>query len=109
MAVGAVKKGAYDFIEKPFDESYLLAQVLSALEDPAASGHPPGRPKGGKLDHLSEREREVLECVLEGQPSRQIAENLFISVKTVDFHRGRIMQKLGVRSAAELFKYCLTA
>jgi two-component system response regulator TtrR len=108
MAVEAVKKGAYDFIEKPFDESYLLAQVLSALEDPAGSGHPPGRPMGGKLDHLSEREREVLECVLEGQPSRQIAEKLFISVKTVDFHRGRIMQKLGVRSVAELFKYCLT-
>ena len=108
MAVEAVKNGAYDFIEKPFDESYLLAQVMSALEDPAAFGHPPGRPACARLDHLSGREREVLECVLEGQPSRQIAEKLFISVKTVDFHRGRIMQKLGVRSVAELFRYCLS-
>lgn len=107
MAVEAVRKGAYNFIEKPFDESYLLAQVLGALEDPEASGRPRGRPVREKLAELSEREREVLECVLEGQPSRQIAEKLFISVKTVDFHRGRIMQKLGVRSAAELFRYCL--
>ena len=108
MAVEAVKKGAYDFIEKPFDESYLLAQVLRSLEDPTASGQPRALPARDKLDHLSAREREVLDCVLEGQPSRQIAETLFISVKTVDFHRARIMQKLGVRSAAELFKYCLS-
>ena len=108
MAVEAMKKGAYDFIEKPFDDSHLLAQVLDALEDAAAFGHVRELPVREKLDRLSEREREVLDCVLEGQPSRQIAETLFISVKTVDFHRGRIMQKLGVRSAAELFRYCLS-
>jgi len=106
MAVEAVKKGAYEFIEKPFDEPHLLEQALKSLEDPTAFGHPRGQPVRKKLDQLSDREREVLECVLAGQPSRQIAEALFISVKTVEFHRARIMQKLGVRSAAELFKYC---
>ncbi len=106
MAVEAVKKGAYEFIQKPFDEPRLLEHVLKSLEDPTAFGHPRGQPVRKKLDQLSEREREVLECVLAGQPSRQIAEALFISVKTVEFHRARIMQKLGVRSSAELFKYC---
>jgi two-component system response regulator DctR len=108
MAVEAVKKGAYDFIEKPFDDYQLLCQVLNALEP--SGGHVPG-PQGGaeRLAVLSEREREVLELVLAGKPSRQIAADLFISVKTVEFHRARIMHKLEVRSAAELFRLCLGA
>ena len=107
MAVNAMRKGAYDFVEKPFDDSHLLAQVLNALEDPVASGRAAAQPAREKLDQLSEREREVLDRVLEGKPSRQIADELFISVKTVDFHRARIMQKLGVRSVAALFRLCL--
>lgn len=108
MAVEAVKKGAYDFIEKPFDDYQLLCQVLNALE--LSSGHARS-PQGGaeRLALLSEREREVLELVLAGKPSRQVAADLFISVKTVEFHRARIMQKLEVRSAAELFRLCLGA
>lgn len=58
---------------------------------------------------LSARQREVLQRVLEGKPSREIAEELAISVKTVEFHRARIMHKLGVRTAAELFRRCLRA
>lgn len=108
MAVEAVRKGAWDFIEKPFDDSLLLSRVLGALEGEAASGQVP-RAARQKMEQLSEREREVLECVLEGKPSRQIAEELHISVKTVEFHRGRIMQKLGVRSAAELFRVCFAS
>ena len=102
MAVAAMKKGARDFIEKPFDEARLLGQVKSALESSAA-------PASGSLDLscLSEREREVLEQVLAGKPSRQIGEELFISAKTVEFHRSRMMQKLGARSVAELFRLCL--
>jgi two-component system response regulator DctR len=94
MAVEAMKKGAYDFIEKPFDDEQLLSQVLHALEDPL-------------LPALSARQRAVLDRVLEGKPNRQIAEELAISLKTVEFHRARIMQKLGVRTAAELFRRCL--
>jgi len=104
MAVEAVKKGAYDFIEKPFDDYQLLCQVLNALERGEA-----GAQAGGEewASLLTEREREVLDLVLEGKPSREVAVDLNISVKTVEFHRARIMQKLNVRSAAALFRRCL--
>ena len=105
-AVEAVKKGAYDFIEKPFDDYQLLSQVMSALER-SASGAAPAVPSREQLALLSEREQEVLTLVLAGKPSRQVAEELYISSRTVEFHRARIMQKLGVRSAAELFRVCL--
>jgi len=97
LAVEAVKKGAFDFIEKPFDDYQLLSQVMNALE---RAGEP--------LALLSEREQEVLKLVLAGKPSRQIAEELFISARTVEFHRARIMLKLGVKTVAELFRVCLT-
>ena len=104
-AVEAVKKGAYDFIEKPFDDYQLLNQVLNALEHP----HPESGalPPPASLEQLSAREQQVLRQVLVGKPSRQIADELHISVRTVEFHRARIMQKLAVRSTAELFRLCL--
>jgi len=108
MAVNAMKKGAFDFIEKPFDDELLLSQVLAALES-FETGEPEKAEPGASLELLSSRQREVLQRVLDGKPSRQIAEELAISVKTVEFHRARIMQKLGVRTAAELFRRCLGA
>ena len=108
MAVDAMKKGAFDFIEKPFDDEQLLSQVRSALESFDA-GEPEKVESGAPLELLSSRQREVLRRVLDGKPSRQIAEELAISVKTVEFHRARIMQKLGVKTAAELFRRCLGA
>jgi FixJ family two-component response regulator len=105
MAVEAMKKGAYDFIEKPFDDEHLLSQVLRALDD-EREGFEPARDKGA-LPALSARQRAVLDRVLEGKPNRQIAEELAISLKTVEFHRARIMQKFEVRTAAELFRRCL--
>ena len=102
MAVEAMRKGAYDFIEKPFDDEQLLLQVLSALNEEFDDQLP--RPA---LPVLSARQRAVLDRVLEGKPNRQIAEELAISLKTVEFHRARIMQKFGVRTAAELFRRCL--
>jgi FixJ family two-component response regulator len=113
MAVNAMRKGAFDFIEKPFDDEQLLSQVRAALESFEAGE--PGQAEPGKaepgvpLELLSSRQREVLQRVLDGKPSRQIAEELEISVKTVEFHRARIMQKLGVKTAAELFRRCLGA
>ena len=95
MAVDAIKKGAWNFIEKPFDEERLLGQVLAALEN---------QPQDLAL---SARQRAVLERVLEGKPNRLIAGELGISLKTVEFHRARIMERLGVRTAAELFRRCL--
>ena len=108
MAVDAMKKGAFDFIEKPFDDEQLLSQVRAALETFDA-GEPERAEPGVPLELLSSRQREVLQRVLDGKPSRQIAEELAISVKTVEFHRARIMQKLGVKTAAELFRRCLGA
>jgi RNA polymerase sigma factor (sigma-70 family) len=108
MAVDAMKKGAFDFIEKPFDDEQLLSQVRAALESFEA-GEAEKAEAGAALELLSSRQREVLQRVLDGKPSRQIAEELAISVKTVEFHRARIMQKLGVRTAAELFRRCLGA
>jgi len=108
MAVDAMRKGAFDFIEKPFDDEQLLSQVRAALETFDA-GEPERAEPGVPLELLSSRQREVLQRVLDGKPSRQIAEELAISVKTVEFHRARIMQKLGVKTAAELFRRCLGA
>jgi FixJ family two-component response regulator len=107
MAVEAMRKGAFDFIEKPFDDEQLLARVREAFDLQKKAGE---KPEMGSvpISELSERQREVLQRVLDGKPSRQIAEELDISVKTVEFHRARIMQKLGVRTAAELFRRCLT-
>ncbi len=104
MAVEAMRKGAFDFIEKPFDDEQLLARVREALERRKAEPEMGSVP----ISELSERQREVLQRVLDGKPSRQIAEELDISVKTVEFHRARIMQKIGVKTAAELFRRCLT-
>ena len=105
MAVAAMRKGAYDFIEKPFDDHRLLSQVRAAIEqsgrEPAAGGKARER-----VARLSDRERQVLDGVLEGKASREIADALEISVKTVEFHRARIMRKVGVRSVAELFRAC---
>jgi FixJ family two-component response regulator len=108
MAVDAMKKGAFDFIEKPFDDEQLLSQVRAALESFDAAEAEKAEPSA-PLELLSSRQREVLQRVLDGKPSRQIAEELAISVKTVEFHRARIMQKLGVKTAAELFRRCLGA
>jgi FixJ family two-component response regulator len=104
-----MRKGAFDFIEKPFDDEQLLSQVRAALES-FGEGEPEKGESGAAPDHvLSLRQREVLQRVLDGKPSRQIAEELAISVKTVEFHRARIMQKLNVKTAAELFRRCLGA
>ena len=108
MAVRAMKHGAFDFIEKPVDAERLLGAVGAAV---AASARPrpldmPVGTTPPKLESLSRREREVLDLVLAGHQTRAIAETLFITVKTVEFHRGRIHQKLGVTSMAELFRLC---
>ena len=106
MAVRAVRRGAWDFLQKPVDDKELLAAV-----DAAMSGEsPPDAPTRGlppAVATLSRREREVLELILNGRQTRAIAEALFISVKTVEFHRSRIHAKLGVASMAELFNLCL--
>lgn len=106
MAVQVVKKGAFDVIEKPFEQRRLLSTVLNALELAVEQHSRDERHAVADacLATLTRREREVLAKVLQGKPTRAIAAELFISEKTVEFHRGRINRKLGVESLAELFR-----
>ena len=109
MAVRALKKGAVDFIEKPHEEGRLVLAVLNALRvdeerRKQAKRHDEISPElASRLATLSEREREVLEHILGGKPTRLISEELHIGIKTVEFHRARIREKLGVASQAQLF------
>jgi FixJ family two-component response regulator len=109
MAVRALKQGAFDFIEKPLDSQRLVLAVMNALRVDAqqrvqVAAAPADAGAADRLDTLSDREREVLKYVLEGKPTREIAQFLNVSVKTIEFHRARIREKLGVTSLAELFK-----
>ena len=109
MAVRALKKGAVDFIEKPHEAERLVLAVLNALRMDDERRKQTNRHDDLSVDlatrlaTLSEREREVLERILEGKQTRQITEELCISVKTVEFHRARIREKLGVTTQAQLF------
>jgi FixJ family two-component response regulator len=108
MAVRAMKRGAFDFIEKPLDDQRLLAAVRAAIAHsslPRPVVLPAGAPPRG-VETLSRREREVLDLILAGRQTPAIAEALFVTVKTIEFHRGRIYAKLGVSSMAELFRLC---
>jgi len=104
MAVQALKAGAYDFIEKPFKEQYLLDMVGSAIHvcaDTMARRHRE-RSIADRLARLSRREREVLEGVLAGKLNKVIAYELELSVKTVEAYRASIMLKMEAGSLAEL-------
>ena len=103
-AVGAVKRGAFDFCEKPFSDNALVDRVEQALAL-SAQLRDRERERAGlraRLDELTERERDVMHLVVEGLPNKLIAERLGISVRTVEVHRARVFEKVGVRSAVEL-------
>jgi FixJ family two-component response regulator len=100
-AVRAIKRGASDFIEKPVDDRELLRAIDAALARGTRA------PLPAIVGTLTRREREVLDLILSGNQTRAIAQQLFISVKTVEFHRSRIHVKLKVSSMAELFMLCL--
>jgi len=104
MAVQAVKRGAHDFLEKPFNQQALLAAVDSALAAAAnlAQSAQEANQCELRLATLTTREREVLDRVIEGKMNKIIADELGISIKTVEAHRGKMMDKMGVRSIADL-------
>jgi FixJ family two-component response regulator len=104
MAVSALKKGAADFIEKPFNNSDILRLIEQCL---AADREQSGlRRRHAAIDQrlasLTQREREVLGLIAAGRLNKQIADELGISIKTVEVHRARVMDKMEVRSVAEL-------
>lgn len=112
MAVEAVKKGAFDFLEKPFNDEKLIdlirrAAELAAARQPAHTAGAEGHRPGGRLQLLTAREREVLERVIAGRLNKSIADDLGISIKTVEAHRARVMEKMQAKSLAELIQVTL--
>ena len=103
-AVDSVKRGAFDFCEKPFSDNALVdrieqalirsAQTLKVLRTKQSLQH--------NLADLTERERDVMHLVVEGLPNKLIADQLDISVRTVEVHRARVFDKMNVKSAVEL-------
>lgn len=103
-AVAAVKRGAFDFVEKPFSDNALVDRVEQALAVSAEAIHARRAQAALRqaLAELTEREREVMQLVIEGRPNKLIAEALQISVRTVEVHRARVFEKMQVKSAVEL-------
>ncbi len=103
-AVAAVKRGAFDFVEKPFSDNALVDRVEQAL---LTSGEAIGKLRQRRqversVADLTDRERDVMYRVIEGLPNKLIADALGISVRTVEVHRARMFEKMNVRSAVEL-------
>ncbi len=104
MAVDAVKHGAFDFCEKPFSDNALVDRVQQALAASATQVELLANHQSLQLRvaHLTEREHDVLQCVIKGLPNKLVADQLGISVRTVEVHRSRVFDKMGVKSAVEL-------
>jgi two-component system response regulator DctR len=103
-AVAAVKRGAFDFVEKPFSNNLLVDRVEQALQLSAAelARRREQRALARRVAELTEREAEVMRLVVEGRPNKLIADALGISVRTVEVHRARVFEKMNVKSAVEL-------
>ena len=103
-AVDAVKRGAFDFCEKPFSDNALVDRIEQALAQSAErlSAQRGNTQLRSRLNDLTEREREVMQLVVEGLPNKLIADQLSISVRTVEVHRARVFEKMEVKSAVEL-------
>ena len=104
MAVDALKRGAFDFLEKPYSDNALADRVEQALAVDATMHQHDARAaeRRARLASLTEREREVMQRVAAGKLNKVIADELHVSVRTVEVHRARVYAKLGVRSAAEV-------
>jgi two-component system, LuxR family, response regulator FixJ len=111
LAVEAMKAGAADFIEKPFDDAVLLGAIRSALEvQPVSPGDSAvKREAEAKLADLSPRERDVLRGLVAGKINKVIAHDLSISPRTVEVYRANLMAKTGARSMSELMRIALAA
>jgi two-component system, LuxR family, response regulator FixJ len=111
LAVEAMKAGAVDFIEKPFDDAVLLGAINSALEARSASqGDSAARTEAqARLAELSPRERDVLQGLVAGKINKVIAHELSISPRTVEVYRANLMAKTGARSVSELMRIALAA
>ena len=109
MAVDTMKKGAMDFIQKPFDEVKLVSLVERMLDHArqSFSVHQQAVNRDALLSKLTLRESQVLERIVAGRLNKQIADDLGISIKTVEAHRANIMEKLNANTVADLLKIAL--
>ena len=109
MAVNTMKKGALDFIQKPFDEEELVGLVERMLEQAKGSfaEHQNSVARDALMARLTLRESQVLERIVAGRLNKQIADDLGISIKTVEAHRANIMEKLNANTVADLLKVAL--
>jgi two-component system response regulator FixJ len=109
MAVSAIKIGAFDFIEKPFEETRLLASICNAVEQKRQ--HVSDAAELEKLqtrfNSLSSRQRQVMELAVAGLSSKEIGIQLKISAKTVENHRAWVMERIGARNLAELVRMAM--
>ena len=103
-AVAMVKRGAFDFCEKPFSDNALVDRIEQAIARSAAvlQAQRPRLQLQARIDELTGREREVMTRVAKGLPNKLIADELGISVRTVEVHRSRVFDKMNVKSAVEL-------
>lgn len=104
QAVQALKNGAFDFLEKPFDDNQLADRVIEALARDAEcrASNRADDDRDARLCSLTVREKEVMERILAGKLNKVIADELNISMRTVEVHRAHIFEKMGVKSAVEL-------
>ena len=104
MAVAALKKGARDFVEKPFNDNDLVDRVIDALNWDAAQSESEADAASlaARLAALTLRERQVMDLVLVGKLNKVIADDLGITMRTVEVHRSHVFEKMGVRTAVEL-------
>ncbi|MEM9590209.1 MAG: response regulator FixJ [Pseudomonadota bacterium] len=109
LAVKAMKAGAVDFIEKPFEDEVLLKAVEAALRKADGDGDSQTREILGRLGNLSERERQVLEGLVAGQANKVIAAAYGISPRTVEVYRANVMTKMQAKSLSELVRMAVLA
>ncbi|MGC9952747.1 MAG: response regulator FixJ [Rhizomicrobium sp.] len=110
IAVQAMKAGALDFLEKPFDENVLLDSVRRALDRASSAGNQAEIVKDTqtRLAQLTDRERQVLDLIVAGKANKVIAYELSISPRTVEIHRSRVMEKMGAGNLADLVRKVLS-
>lgn len=109
MAVAAVKAGAHDFIEKPFDDQRLLESIQSAVDaSRRKKAHDDALLEfAARVSELSTRQRQVMDLAVQGYSNKEIAQELGISPRTVETYRAWVMEKTGARNLADLVRLCL--
>ncbi len=110
MAVEAIKLGAHDFLEKPFDANTVISRINDVIKNAGQlnDGFPPETGMMLSVDCLTSRERDVLEHIVAGASNKEAGRILGISPRTVEVHRAKIMEKLGAKNAADLVRIAIS-